>query len=138
MNPVARSVLEAVGEVACANALTNPEKTNRAARAQLRENFRMRPQLYGLLRVVVVFCFKLLMGVPWHAFPPEVLLVRRIIKGLLPQDQRKACRFGQFCRRRFIQTPIDPTATLGKTKLTMNEVTLEVSSSWYYTMIFVA
>jgi hypothetical protein len=82
-------VFEAVGGAACAKALTNPEKTNRAARAQLRENFRMGPQLYGLLRVVVVFCFKLLMGVPWHAFPPEALLVRRIIKGLLPQISEK-------------------------------------------------
>jgi len=49
----------------------------------------MGAQLYGLLRVVVVFCFKLLMGVPWHAFPPEALLVRRIIKGLLPQISEK-------------------------------------------------
>ena len=71
MNPVARSVLEAAGGVVCANALT----TNRAARAQLRESFRLVLELYGLLRVVVVCCFKLLMGVPWHAFPPEVLLV---------------------------------------------------------------
>ena len=89
MNPVARSVLEAVGEVACANALMNPEKTNRAARAQLRKSFRMVPQLYGLLRVVVMFCFKLLMGVPWHAFPPEALLVRRIIEDWLPQVSEK-------------------------------------------------
>jgi hypothetical protein len=82
--------LEAVGAAPCANALTNPERTNRAAKAQLRENFRMGPQSYGLLRVVVVVCFKLLMGVPWHAFPPEALLVRWIIQGLLPQVSENA------------------------------------------------
>ena len=92
MNPVARSVLEAVGEVTCANAFTNPEITNRAVKVQLRENFRVVPQFDELLRVEVVVCFKLLMGVPWHAFPPEALLVRRIIEGWLPQisDQHTA------------------------------------------------
>jgi hypothetical protein len=29
------------------------------------------------------------MGVPWHAFPPEALLVRRIIEGLLPHVSEK-------------------------------------------------
>jgi hypothetical protein len=27
--------------------------------------------------------------------------------------KRKARRFGQFCKRRFMRTPIDPTATIG-------------------------
>jgi hypothetical protein len=29
------------------------------------------------------------MGVPWHAFPPEALLVRRIIEGVFPQISEK-------------------------------------------------
>jgi hypothetical protein len=73
VNPVAKSVLEAV-EVACANALTNPKQTTRAVKVQLRESFRMGSNLNERLRFVVVVCSKLLMGVPWHAFPPEVSL----------------------------------------------------------------
>jgi len=41
------------------------------------------------------------MGVPWHAFPPEALLVRRIIEGLLPQISEKHAAFGQFCLQAF-------------------------------------
>jgi hypothetical protein len=89
--------------VACANALTNPETTNSAARAQLSKNFRVVPQLYGLLGVEVVVCFKLLMGVPWHAFPPEALLVRRIIEGWLPQISDQHTAPVNSVERRFIE-----------------------------------
>lgn len=89
MNPVDRSVLEAVVVVICAFALTNPKRTTRAVKVQLRKNFRMGSNLNERLRLVVVVCFKLLMGVPWHAFPPEALLVRRISEGLLPQVSEK-------------------------------------------------
>jgi hypothetical protein len=54
------------------------------------------------------------MGVPWHAFPPEALLVRRIIKGLLSQVSDKHAASVNSVERRFIRTPIDPTVTLGK------------------------
>jgi hypothetical protein len=67
---VAKSVFEAV-EVDCATAFTSPKKTTRIVKIQLRENFPVGPQSYGLLHFVVAVCFKLLMGVPWHAFPPE-------------------------------------------------------------------
>jgi hypothetical protein len=40
---------------------------------QSREYLRTEPKLNEAIRSVVVVCFKLLMGVPWHAFPPEVL-----------------------------------------------------------------
>ena len=89
MNPVARSVLEAVGEVTCAKAFANPKRTTRAVKVQLRENFRVGSNSNERLRLVVVVCFKLLMGVPWHAFPPEALLVRRILEGLFSQISEK-------------------------------------------------
>jgi hypothetical protein len=104
--------LEAV-VVVCANALTNPEKTNRAVIAQLRENFRMAPQLYGLLRVVVVFCFKLLMGVPWHAFSPGSAASTADHKGLLPQVSEKHAGSVNSVEDVSFRTPIDPTATVG-------------------------
>jgi hypothetical protein len=41
------------------------------------------------------------MGVPWHAFLPEALLVRRIIEGLLPQASEEHAASGQFCFKAF-------------------------------------
>jgi hypothetical protein len=97
----------------------------------------MIPQLYGLLRVVVVFCFKLLMGVPWHAFPPEALLVRRIYKDMLPQISEKHAASvnsveGVSFERRLIRRQ------LWAQKVAIHEVTIKVSSSRYYSINFVA
>ena len=75
--------------------------------------FRMVPQSCGLLRVGVLVCFKLLMGVPWHAFPPEALLVRRIIEDLLPQVSEKPADSVNSVEGVSSRTPIDPTATVG-------------------------
>jgi len=88
----------------------------------------MLQQSLGLLRVGVMFCFKLLMGVPWHAFPPEALLVRRIIKGLLLQVSERHAASVNSVEGVSYRTPIDPTANWAM-KWTLNEVTLEVSSS---------
>jgi hypothetical protein len=66
-------VLDVVAGVICAMALTIAEKIISVVIMQRRENLRIGPKSNKLLRSVLVVCFKLLMGVPWHAFPPEGL-----------------------------------------------------------------
>jgi hypothetical protein len=68
------------------------------------------------------------MGVPWHAFPPEALLVRRIIGGLLPRVSKKHAASvnsveGVSFERRLIRRQL-----LGH-EVAINDVTIEVSSS---------
>jgi hypothetical protein len=82
-------VAVAAGGLVCATAFPGPNETARI-KMQLSKKFPIGAQLYGPLRLVVVVCFKLLMGVPWHAFPPEALLVRRIIEDLLLVSEKHA------------------------------------------------
>ena len=65
------------------------KKNYQSCQSATQENFRVGSNSDERLRLGVVVCFKLLMGVPWHAFPPEALLVRRIIEGLFPHISEK-------------------------------------------------
>jgi hypothetical protein len=71
------------------------------------------------------------MGVPWHAFPPEALLVRRIIKGLLPQISEKQAVSvnsveGVSLERRLIRRQLWAHEVING--VTIDEVTIAVSS----------
>jgi hypothetical protein len=65
-------VFDAVEGALCAVAFANAKKITRVVTMQRRENLRIVPKLNELFGSVLSICFKLLIGLPWHAFPPEV------------------------------------------------------------------